>query len=389
VVTQYPDEDFELGENYIIPKPFDPRLLWTIAPAVAQAAMDDGVATRPIADRAAYRDRLRAGMLPSYQWMKPLLQRAKSDLKRIVFAEGEDERVLCAAIAVAEQKLGMPCVIGRRAVIQDRLARLASGIKEQALVEIIDLDDEPVHGMLAQIFLDRMQRNGVTAEQARHEVRINNTLAAALLCLREGYDAAVCGGIGSYASHLETLNRLHADAGTRASMNAVFQEGRAVFICDAGLNPAPSLEERAAVAVTAAEAARRFNIEPHLGLLAPAAAGTKDSDDAYEELAALKDMIEQHASSLRISPAVSFCDFTAAGGRNAPTAYRVEDMKPNVLIMPDAGMGNVLSNLLRTISDDAVTIGPVLLGDRSCVQVAGPSSNALDFVELAVLAAVL
>src|SRR5208337_1510144 len=290
VAAAYGIEDVKFGANYLIPKPFDPRLIVNIAPAVARAAMESGVATRPITDFEAYHQRLLQFVYHSGLLMKPIFQAAKNAPKRIVFAEGEDERILRAVQVVVDEGLAKPILVGRPVVIQQRIERYALRLRGGVDFEMINPEDDPRYRAYWTEYHRLMERRGVTQQLAKIEMRRRLTLIGAMMIHQGDADGMLCGTYGSHDSHrryIEQVIGLRPGTKTCAAMNAVIQPGRTVFIADTYVNADPSAEQIAEITLLAAEEIRRFGITPKVALLSHSSFGSSTHPQATKMQAAL------------------------------------------------------------------------------------------------------
>ncbi len=390
VAAAYDVQDLKFGPEYLIPKPFDPRLIVTIAPAVAKAAMDSGVATRPIADFAAYRERLTTFVYHSGLLMKPIFQAAKQSPRRIVYAEGEDERVLRAAQVVVDEGLAKPIIVGRPAVVERRLARFGLRIRPGVDVEVVNPEHDPRYREYWSEYYRLTQRRGVSQQYAKIEMRRRLTLIGAMMVHRGDADGMLCGTFGTHALHLQYVDQvigLRKGAKQYAAMNAVMLPGRTVFIADTYVNYDPSAEEIAEIALLAAEEIRRFGIEPRVALLSHSSFGTSDHPSARKmryALALLNAMApdleaegEMHGDAA-LDEAVRRAAFPNARLKGAA----------NLLIMPTLDAANIAFNLLKASSGGGVTLGPILLGVAKPVHILTPSATVRRLVNMTALAVV-
>ncbi|MCL4763623.1 MAG: NADP-dependent malic enzyme, partial [Burkholderiales bacterium] len=390
VAAAYDVQDLKFGPEYLIPKPFDPRLIVTIAPAVAKAAMDSGVATRPIADFAAYRERLTTFVYHSGLLMKPIFQAAKQSPRRIVYAEGEDERVLRAAQVVVDEGLAKPVIVGRPAVVERRLARFGLRIRPGVDVEVVNPEHDPRYREYWSEYYRLTQRRGVSQQYAKIEMRRRLTLIGAMMVHRGDADGMLCGTFGTHALHLQYVDQvigLRKGAKQYAAMNAVMLPGRTVFIADTYVNYDPSAEEIAEIALLAAEEIRRFGIEPRVALLSHSSFGTSDHPSARKmryALALLNAMApdleaegEMHGDAA-LDEAVRKAAFPNARLKGAA----------NLLIMPTLDAANIAFNLLKASSGGGVTLGPILLGVAKPVHILTPSATVRRLVNMTALAVV-
>ena len=287
VAAAYGKQDIRFGPEYLIPPPFDPRLITTVAPAVAEAAMKSGVATRPLADIKAYRHSLERYVYTSGTVMQPVFQAASDQAtKRIVYAEGEDDRVLRAAQVAVDEKLARPVLVGRSAVIADKAKNLGLRLEAGRDYEVVGFDDRDLLDHAAEAYYRLGRRRGVTRDYAAAEMRGNGTLLGAML-VREGRaDGMLCGTAGPYASHLRYIaETIGVREGVRelAAMHLLMLPQQTVFICDTYINPDPSAAQLADIALLAAEEVRRFGLEPRLALLSHSSFGSADTPTAAQD----------------------------------------------------------------------------------------------------------
>ena len=390
VASAYGAEEKSFGPDYLIPTPFDPRLIERIAPAVAKAAMDSGVATRPIDDLEAYRQRLARFVYRSGPAMKPVLDAAKRQSKRVVFAEGEDERVLRAAQIMVDEKLGFPVLVGRDYVINTRIKSLGLRLKAGSDIEIIHGQSSHQQQDVEREYFEMMKRSGVTLAMAREEMRSRQTLIAAMY-LRRGYvDAMLCGMRGTFDEHLRYVSCAigpRAGVTTLAAMNMLMLPERQLFICDTYVNRYPSASQIVEITLLAAEEVRRFGIVPAVALLSHSSFG---SSDAFEA----KTMREALAGIIAAAP-----DLEVDGemrGDAALSHAALENMFPgsrlkreaNLLIMPSVDAANIAYNLLKVAASNNITVGPMLIGTAKPAHILEPTASVRRIVNMAALAAV-
>ena len=390
VAAAYDVQDLKFGPDYLIPKPFDPRLIVTIAPAVAKAAMDSGVATRPIADFAAYREKLTTFVYHSGLLMKPIFQAAKQAPRRIVYAEGEDERVLRAAQVVVDEGLARPVVIGRPAVIERRIARFGLRIRPGTDFEVVNPEHDPRYREYWTEYYRLTRRRGVSQQYAKIEMRRRLTLIGAMMVHRGEADGMLCGTFGTHALHLGYVDQvigLHRSARQYAAMNAVMLPGRTVFIADTYVNYDPSAEVLAEIALLAAEQIRRFGIEPKVALLSHSSFGSSDHPsarkmrDTFALLSAMAPDLEvdgEMHGDAALDEAVREAAFPGSRLKGAA----------NLLIMPTLDAANIAFNLLKAASGGGVTLGPILLGVAKPCHILTPSATVRRLVNMTALAVV-
>ncbi|BEP52286.1 MULTISPECIES: NADP-dependent malic enzyme [Variovorax] len=390
VAQAYGALGLRFGRDYLIPKPFDPRLIEAVAPAVAQAAVDSGVATRPIADMKAYRQRLSQFVYQSGSSMQPLFAAAKQSPKRVVYAEGEDERVLRAAQVVVDEGLARPLLLGRPEVIADRIAQYGLRLTLGADCEAVDPLDAAVHGDAAEAYYQLKRREGVSRLVAQTEMRSRGTLLAAMLVRQGRADAMLCGTLGSYGDHLRHVRDaigLRAGASTMAAMQMLMLPGRQLFICDTHVNRDPDAAQIAEIALLAAEEVRRFGVTPSVALLSHSNFGGSDAASAVkmrEALALIKAADPQLAveGEMRGDAALSK---TILDHEFPDSALETE---ANVLVMPNVDAANISYNLLRMAAGSGITVGGILLGAARSVHILTPSSTVRRIVNMTALAVV-
>ncbi|RKP44317.1 NADP-dependent malic enzyme [Trinickia fusca] len=389
VAKAYEGHSLEFGPDYLIPKPFDPRLIMKIAPAVAQAAMDSGVATRPIQDMDAYREQLGATVYRTGMVMRPVFAAAKGKAARIVFAEGEDERVLRAAQFVLTERIAKPIIIGRPAVVEMRLKKMGSKLKCGVDFEIVNPEDDPRFQQCWQAYHEIGARDGVTPEVAKAAMRKSNTLIGAMLVHLGDADGLICGMIDSYHSHLkyidQVLGRAH-DADHFAAMNLLMLPGRNLFICDTYVNEVPSAEQLAEMAILAAREIERFGIVPKIALLSNSNFGSAPTSSS-QRMAAARKLIAERAPELEV-------DGEMHGDAALSEAIRKQSFpgttltgEANLLLMPNVEAANITYNLLKMVGGEGVTVGPFLLGAAKPVHILTPAATVRRIINMTAVAA--
>jgi len=390
VAQAYGAVGLRFGRDYLIPKPFDPRLIEVVAPAVAQAAMDSGVATRPIKDMVAYRRRLSQFVYQSSSSMQPLFEAAKHAPKRVVYAEGEDERVLRAAQVVVDEGLGRPLLLGRPEIIGQRIAEFGLRLEIGKDCDTVDPLDPAVYGDAADAYFELRRRDGVSRPAARVEVRSRATLLAALLVRQGKADAMLCGTFGSYGEHLRHVRDvigMRPGTKTLAAMQMLMLPGRQLFIVDTHVNREPSAEQVAQIALLAAEEVRRFGVSPSVALLSHSSFGGSDAASAVkmrEALVLIKGRDPQLAveGEMRGDAALS----KTILDREFPDSNLTSEA--NVLVMPNVDAANISYNLLRIAAGNGITVGGILLGAAKPVHILAPSATVRRIVNMTALAVV-
>ncbi len=390
VATAYGGEDLKFGPEYLIPRPFDPRLIAKIAPAVAQAAMDSGVATRPLTDVEAYRDSLSQFVYHSGIIMKPLFAAAKASPKRIVYAEAEDERVLRAVQVVVDEGLAKPILIGRPAVIEQRLERLGLRMRAGSEFELVNPDSDARYRDYWTTYLRLTARKGVSPEYAKIEMRRRHSLIGSMMIYKGDADGMLCGTFGTHALHLQYVDQvIGLKQGTNhyAAMNALMLPNRTVFICDTYVSPDPDAEHIAEMTMLAADEVRRFGIVPKVALLSASNFGSIDLPSSRKMRAALA-ILNERAPDLQVEGEMH--GDAALSDEIRQKVFPDSRLKgeANLLIMPTLDAANIAFNLLKTTAGDGVTIGPVLLGAARAVHILTPSATVRRIVNMTALAVV-
>ena len=383
-------ENLRFGPDYLIPRPFDPRLIVMIAPAVAKAAMDSGVATRPIEDFDAYRTRLTSFVYHSGLLMKPIFSLAKQAPKRIVYAEGEDERVLRAVQVVVDEGLAQPILVGRPAVLAQRIERFGLRLKPEVDFQTINPDSDPRFRSYWTEYFRLTRRKGVSQQYAQIEMRRRLTLIGAMMIHHGDADGMLCGTFGTHALHRHYVDQvigLRKGVKTYAAMNAVLMPGRTVFIADTYVNPDPTALQLAEIAVLCAAEIRRFGITPKAALLSHSSFGTSDHPSATKMRDALA-LINERAPELEIDGEMHGDAALNESVRQAvfPNSRLVGEA--NLLIMPTLDAANIAFNLLKVASGAGVTLGPILLGVAKPVHILTPSATVRRIVNMTALTVV-
>ncbi|MBX6392571.1 MAG: NADP-dependent malic enzyme, partial [Burkholderiales bacterium] len=349
VVEAYGQDNLRFGPEYLIPKPFDPRLIVKIAPAVAKAAMDSGVATRPIADMEAYRNSLQQFVYHSGLIMKPLFALAKQHPKRIVYTEGEDERVLRAVQIVVDEGLAKPILIGRPSVIESRIERYGLRIRPGVDFEIVNPEWDERYRAYWQEYYRLTQRRGVSVSYAKIEMRRRTTLIGAMLMHMGDADGMICGTFGFYGLHLHYIDQvIGRKPGVSAyyALNLLLLQQRTVFICDTYVNQDPTAEQICEMTLLAAQAVRRFGIEPKVALLSHSSFGTSDAPSAVKMREALA-LINERAPELEVEGEMH--GDAALSERVREEVFPNSRLKgsANLLVMPTLDAANISFNLLK------------------------------------------
>jgi len=387
VALAYGGQDLKFGPEYLIPRPFDPRLISSIAPAVAKAAMDSGVATRPLADLEAYRASLTQFVYHSGLIMKPLFSAAKAAPRRMVYAEGEDERVLRAVQIVCDEGLGRPILVGRPQVVEQRIERLGLRIRPGREVELVNPESDPRYRDYWQTYHRLTERKGVSPEYARVEMRRRNTLIGSMLMAKGEADGMLCGTFGTHALHLHYIDQvIGLRPGVRhyAAMNALILPHRTVFICDTYVTPDPDAEHVAEMTILAAEEIRRFGIEPKVALLSASNFGSMNLPSARKMQQALA-ILAERAPELEVEGEMHGDAALSDDLRRKVFPGSRLRGEANLLVMPTLDAANISFNLLKIASAENVTIGPILLGAARPVHILTPSATVRRIVNMTAL----
>jgi malate dehydrogenase (oxaloacetate-decarboxylating)(NADP+) len=390
VALAYGIESLSFGPDYLIPKPFDPRLIARIAPAVAEAAMASGVATRPLENLEVYRSSLAQFVYHSGLFMKPLYSAAKSAPRRIVYAEGEDERVLRAVQVVVDEGLAQPILVGRPSVIEQRLERLALRLRAGRDFEVVNPELDPRYRDYWMAYHRLTERKGVSPEHARLEMRLNTTLIGAMLLHMGEADGMLCGTSGSYATHLTVVDHvlgLRAGVHRFAAMNALLLPKRTVFICDTYVSQDPDAESVAEMTLLAAEEIRRFGLVPKAALLSASSFGSVDLPSA-RKMQRARQLIAERAPELEVDGEMQGDAALSEAIRLARLPNALLKGEANLLIMPTLDAANIAFNLLKVAAGDNVTIGPILLGAARPAHILTPSATARRVVNMTALTVV-
>jgi len=390
VATAYGDQRLQFGPDYLIPTPFDPRLIERIAPAVAKAAMDSGVATRPLADLEEYRQRMARFMYQSGASMEPVFAAAKNARKRVALAEGEDDRVLRAAQVIVDEALARPVLVGRAEVIGARIQSLGLRLKPGNDCDIVSFESDARYDAAWREYYRLVRRSGVTQALAKEAVRNRSTLIAAMLLRRGDVDSMLCGTSGAFYDHLKYLRQVigpREGVHTLGTMNMLIVGGRQIFICDTYVNRDPSPEQLAELTLLAAEEIRRFGLTPNVALLSHSSFGSVDAPSAQKMRDALS-LIQTEAPDLAVEGEMH---------GDAALSKRVLDRifpdsslttEANLLIMPSLDAANISYNLLRVAAAGGVTVGPILLGAAQPAHILTETATVRGILNMTALAVV-
>jgi malate dehydrogenase (oxaloacetate-decarboxylating)(NADP+) len=389
VLKAYGGQAAAFGPEYLIPRPFDPRLITAIAPAVAKAAMDSGVATRPIEDFEAYRNRLDQFVFRSGLVMKPLFDAARADPRRIVYAEGESERVLRAVQVVVDEGLARPILIGRRRVVTSRIRRFGLRLKPDEDFELCDPQDDPRYDEYWKLYHGLMARKGVAPSYARTVARTRPTVIACLMLRRGEVDAAICGTLGMYQRHLghaRDVIGLRKGVGTPAALTVLILSNGTYFLADTHVNVSRDAAGIAEMTMLAAEETRLFGIEPKIALLSHSNFGSVDSDSARRMRDAVA-ILQRDNPGLEVEGEMHADAALVAETRDRFFPGSRLDGSANVMIMPSLDAANISYNLLKALAA-GLSVGPILLGMARPIHIVTPSISTRGLVNMTALAAV-
>jgi len=388
VAAAYVGVTLSFGPEYLIPKPFDPRLMMKIAPAVAKAAAESGVAARPIKDFDAYRDTLQTFVYASGTTMRPIFNLAKRALhKRVAYAEGEEERVLRAVQVVVDEGLARPTLIGRPAVIAARIEKFGLRLTADRDYDLVNTENDHRFRDYWQTYLQLTSRKGVTQQFAKIEMRRRLTLIGTMLLHKGEVDGLLCGTWGNTAMHLQYIDQvigLREGAKTYACMNSLLLPGRQVMLVDTHVNYDPTAEQLAEITVMAAEEMLRFGLRPKAALLSHSNFGSSNQPSAVKMRDALA-LLQRDAPWLEV-------DGEMHGDTALDASYRAELMpsspltgEANLLVLPNIDAANISYNLLKTAAGGGIAIGPVLLGAAKPVHILTPSATVRRIVNMTAL----
>ena len=392
VASAYAGQELTFGADYLIPKPFDSRLILRIAPAVAQAAAESGVATRAITDMDAYRQQLQSFVTQTGILMRPIFNAAKAvpnSLKRVAYADGEDERALRAAQMAIDEKIAQPILIGRPAVIAARIEKAGLRMRLGVDVENVNPEEDARFRQYWEHYHQLMKRNGVSPAVAKATVRRSNTVIGSLMVALKDADALICGLAGSYMTHLERIDSIlgrRADASNYAAVNALMTPRGPLFITDTYVNEDPSAEQLAEIAAMAAAEIQRFGIVPKVAFLSHSTYGSSKRPSARKMRLARDLVVAQH-------PDIE-CDGELHGDAALEPEIRnvyMEDStltgSANLLVCPNLDAANILYNVLKTTTSGGVTVGPILMGTAGSAHILTPAATVRRVFNMTALAA--
>ncbi|MBG6219648.1 MULTISPECIES: NADP-dependent malic enzyme [unclassified Janthinobacterium] len=393
VATTYGISNLSFGPEYLIPMPFDPRLLIKIAPAVAKAAEESGVATRPIKDLQAYADSLQQFVYRSGTFMKPLFLKAKStpaELKRIVYAEGEEERVLRAVQVVVDEKLARPILVGRPPVLEARIEKFGLRLKQGVDFDVINPDFDERYRDYWNTYYAMTSRKGVTEEYAKLEMRRRHTLIGSMMIHKGDADGMICGTFGTTQLHLKYIDQVlgkRAGSNVYAAMNVLIMPERQLVMVDTHVNENPDAEQLAEITIMAAEEMTRFGLSPRAALLSHSNFGSSDSASAQKMRAALA-IIKERAPDLEIDGEMHGDTALDSKLRQKIMPNSALKNDANLLVMPNIESANIAYNLVKTAAGNGIAVGPILLGCAKPVHILTPSATVRRIVNMTALCVV-
>jgi len=389
VAAVYADEELEFGPDYLIPKPFDPRLIVNLPIAVAKAAMESGVAKRPIDDFDAYERKLQQYFYRSNMIMGSIFDKAKNDPKKIVFAEGEEERVLMAVQTVLDEGIALPILIGRKRVIESRIKKLNLRLEIGKNIELCDPENDPRYKDYWQQYHEIMQRKGVTPEVAKTVIRTNTTAIAGLMVERGEAHALICGIIGQYDFHMKYLTDiigLKDGVETPAALVGLIMSKGNLFITDTHVNPNPSVQQLTETTLLAAEELERFGIEPNIAMLSHSNFGTSNLGSALKMRDAMHD-IKSRRNDLKIEGEMHADAALSPSNRKTIMPNSTMEGVANLLVMPNVEAANITYNTVK-VMNDATVVGPILLGMAKPVHIVTSAASPRTLVNLAAISSV-
>jgi malate dehydrogenase (oxaloacetate-decarboxylating)(NADP+) len=388
VAAAYAGEKLAFGPEYLIPKPFDPRLMMKIAPAVAQAAADSGVALRPITDMEAYKQRLQSFVFASGTIMKPIYAAAKTALrKRVAYAEGEEERVLRACQIVVDDGLARPTLIGRPAIIAERIEKFGLRLKQELDYDVVNVEQDHRYRDLWQTYHQLMERRGVTEQLAKIEMRRRLTLISSMLLRKGDVDGVICGTWGNTQLHLDYIDQVigkREGANCYAAMNALMLPGRQVFLVDTHINYDPTAEQLAEITKMAARKMMRFGITPKAALLSHSNFGSSNQPSAIKMRDTLA-LLQTQAPWLEVDGEMHGDVALDADARLSIMPRSALKGDANLLICPNIDAANIAYNLLKTAAGGNIAIGPMLLGVAKPVHILTASATVRRIVNMTAL----
>ena len=390
VARAYAGQELSFGADYIIPKPFDPRLIVQIAPAVAQAAADSGVALRPIEDMQAYRQKLMAFVYHSGQLMRPLFLQARQAPKRVVYADGEDERVLRAVQTIVDEGLAFPILVGRPGVIDMRVKKFGLRLVHGQNIEIVDPEDDARFNETWSGYYQLRAREGVTPDVAKAMIRKHNTLIGAMLLKHGDADAMLCGAASRYDKQLQYVDEVigrQEGVKTYAAMNILMLPEQTLFICDTHVNEDPTAAEVAEMTILAAKEMERFGVIPKVALLSHSNFGSRPSASS-RKMAEARRIIQQRAPDLEVDGEMHADSALSESIRLKAFPDSTLKGRANLLITPNLDTGNITYNMLKMTGSNGIAMGPILLGAARPVHILTTSATVRRIVNMTAVAVI-
>ncbi|MDH4376094.1 MAG: phosphate acyltransferase, partial [Ramlibacter sp.] len=388
VAAAYAGEELAFGPEYLIPKPFDPRLMMKIAPAVAEAAVASGVASRPIKDMDAYREKLQSFVYASGSMMKPIMDAAKrARKKRVAYSEGEEERVLRAAQIVVDEGLARPILIGRPDVIAQRIEKFGLRLRAGVNYDVVNVEQDDRYRDFWQTYHRMTERKGVTVQIAKIEMRRRLSLIGAMMVHKGEADGLICGTWGVPAMHLQYIDQVlgrRPGVNTYAAMNGLLLPGRQVFLVDTHFNYDPSAEQLAEITQMAAEEMLRFGIKPKAALLSHSNFGSSSHPSALKMREVLE-LLQRTAPWLEVDGEMHGDVALDAAARQQVMPESTLQGDANLLVFPNIDAANIAYNLLKTAAGGNIAVGPVLLGSAKPVHILTASATVRRIVNMTAL----
>ncbi len=388
VAAAYAGQQLAFGPDYLIPKPFDPRLMIKIAPAVAQAAADSGVASRPVKDMDAYREKLQSFVYASGTTMKPIFAAARmAARKRVAFCEGEEERVLRAVQIVADEGVARPTLIGRPKIIAQRIEKFGLRLKEELDYDVVNVEQDHRYRDFWQTYHRMTERKGVTVQMAKIEMRRRLTLIGSMLLHKDEVDGMICGTWGTAPMHLQYIDQVigkRAGVNTYACMNGLLLPNRQVFLVDTHVNYDPTAEQLTEITVMAAEEMMRFGLKPKAALLSHSNFGSSNQPSAVKMRQTLE-LVREQAPWLEVDGEMHGDAALSEHTRQQIMPHSTLAGDANLLVLPNIDSANISYNLLKTAAGGNIAIGSVLLGAAKPVHILTPSATVRRIVNMAAL----
>jgi malate dehydrogenase (oxaloacetate-decarboxylating)(NADP+) len=389
VRSAYGGQQLQFGPEYLIPKPFDPRLMEKVPYAVAVAAMESGVATRPLEDLSAYRNRLQHRVFRTSLTMRPIFDKAREELRRVVYAEGQLEKVLETAQQAIDQAIAKPVLIGGRNIIHERIEKLGLRMREGEDFELIDPIDNPRFEDYAKAFFKRVERNGYSPQEARNYISHNRTALAATMLAEGDVDAMICGTVGRYSYHQQLVEDvIGTESGVErlTSMNALVLHSGTIFIADTYVQVEPTAEELAEIVTLCAEEVLWFGIEPKVALVSHSNFGSSDAPSGRKMHRALE-LVRERMPDLEIEGEMHADLALSEELRRSRFPNSQLKNAANLLIMPSQDAANIAFNMLKVLGE-GVAIGPILIGAAKSAHIVTPSISVRGLLNMTALASV-